>query len=138
MLRYMLDTNLCLRVLRDRPQELRVRFNQEAELLCISTIVLTELLYGAEKSSRSVENRREVERLAARLQVLQFDEAAASHSAEIRAGLERRGFPIGGYDVLIAGHARSRGLVVVTGNLREFNRVDGLRSEDWLAGGTEV
>ena len=138
MLRYMLDTNLCLRVLRDRPQELRVRFNQEAELLCISTIVLTVLLYGAEKSSRSVENRREVERLAARLQVLQFDETAASHSAEIRAGLERRGFPIGGCDVLIAGRARSRGLVVVTGNLREFNRVDGLRSEDWLAGRTEV
>jgi tRNA(fMet)-specific endonuclease VapC len=132
MLRFMLDTNLCIRVLRDRPASLRVRFNREAEALCISTIVLTELLHGAEKSARSVENRREVERMAARMTVLSFDDAAAAHAAEIRARLERSGFPIGGYDLLIAGHARSRGLVLVTGNLREFNRVEGLRAEDWL------
>ena len=131
MLRFMLDTNLCIRILRDRPAELRVRFNQEAEALCISTTVLTELLHGAEKSARPVENRREVERMAARLKVLPFDEAAAGHSANIRARLERQGLPIGGYDLLIAGHARSLGLVLVTGNLREFNRVEGLRAEDW-------
>jgi tRNA(fMet)-specific endonuclease VapC len=65
--------------------------------------------------------------------VLAFDDAAAAHSAEIRANLERRGMPIGGYDLLIAGHGRSRGLVVVTGNLKEFSRVEGLRVEDWLA-----
>jgi tRNA(fMet)-specific endonuclease VapC len=133
MLRHMLDTNVCILVLRDRPQGLRPRFNAEAETLCISSIVLTELLYGAAKSARPVENRREVERLAARLAVLVFDEDAAAHAAEIRADLERKGTPIGGYDVLIAGHARSRGLVVITGNLGEFKRVDGLRSEDWLA-----
>jgi len=132
MLRYMLDTNLCIRVLRDRPPALRVRFNREAEALCISTIVLTELLHGAEKSARPIENRREVERMAARLKVLPFDEVAAGHSADIRVRLERQGLPIGGYDLLIAGHARSRGLIVVTGNLREFNRVEGLRAEDWL------
>jgi tRNA(fMet)-specific endonuclease VapC len=134
MLRYMLDTNLCIRVLRDRPAGLRDRFNREADALCISTIVLTELLYGAEKSARPVENRREVERLAARLEVLTFDDDAAAHAANIRASLERQGLPIGGYDLLIAGHARSRGLVVVTGNPREFLRVEGLRSEDWLSG----
>lgn len=133
MLRYMLDTNLCVRVLRDRPQGLRERFNAEAEALCISTIVLTELLHGAEKSARPVENRREVERLAERLEVAVFDDNAAAHAANIRATLERQGLPIDGYDVLIAGHARSRGLVVVTGNLREFTRVEGLRAEDWLA-----
>lgn len=133
MLRYMLDTNLCIRVLRDRPQALRLRFNAEAEGLAISTIVLTELLYGAEKSARPVENRQEVLRFAARLEVLPFDDQAAAHAAEIRASLERRGQMIGGYDVLIAGHARSRGLVVITGNLGEFRRVEGLRSEDWLA-----
>jgi tRNA(fMet)-specific endonuclease VapC len=132
MLRYMLDTNLCIRVLRDRPKGLRDRFNAEANALCISTIVLTELLHGAEKSQRPIDNRREVERLAGRLAVLSFDEDAASHAGEIRADLERRGVPIGGYDVLIAGHARSRGLVVITGNLGEFSRVSGLRSEDWL------
>lgn len=129
----MLDTNLCIRVLRDRPQGLRDRFNHEADALCLSTIVLAELLHGVEKSDRPTENRREVDRLTARLEVLPFDDDAAAHSAEIRARLERQGQPIGGYDVLIAGHARSRGLVVVTGNLREFRRIDGLRAEDWLS-----
>jgi tRNA(fMet)-specific endonuclease VapC len=133
MLRYMLDTNLCIRVLRDRPPTLRPRFNAEAEALSISTIVLTELLHGAAKSTKPVENRHEVEHFAARLEVLPFDDAAAAHSADIRAVLERQGQTIGSYDLLIAGHARSRGLIVVTGNLGEFNRVDGLRSEDWLA-----
>ena len=134
MLRYMLDTNLCIRVLRDRPIQVRERFNQEADGLCISTIVLTELLHGAVKSARPEHHRREVERFAGRLEVLGFDAAAADHAADVRADLERRGQPVGGYDLLIAGHARSRGLIVVTGNLSEFGRVDGLRCEDWLAG----
>ena len=131
MLRYMLDTNLYIRVLRDRPAGLRHRFNADSNDLCISTIVLTELLVAVEKSVRPEHNRHEVENFAARLEVLAFDAAAAAHAAEIRAWLEQRGQVTGGYDVLIAGHARSRGLVVVTGNLSEFNRVQGLRSEDW-------
>ena len=138
MLRYMLDTNLCIRVLRDRPASLRARFNAEADGLCISTIILTELLHGAGKSAKPDENRREVERFAARLAVLDFDADAAGHAAEIRTTLERRGQVIGGYDLLIAGHARSRGLVVVTGNVGEFSRVDGLRCEDWLAVATRA
>jgi tRNA(fMet)-specific endonuclease VapC len=133
MLRYLLDTNLCIRVLRDRPTRLRDRFNMEADSLCISTVVLMELLHGAEKSARPVHNRREVEHFAARLEVLPYDAGAASHTADIRASLERRGQTIGGYDLLIAGHARSRGLIVVTGNLGEFNRAEALRCEDWLA-----
>ena len=131
MLRYLLDTNLCIRVLRDRPPTLRDRFNAEADSLCISTIVLTELLHGAAKSARPEHNRREVERFAARLEILPFDADAANHAADIRAELERMGQMIGGYDLLIAGHARSRGLIVVTGNLGECNRVFGLRCEDW-------
>jgi tRNA(fMet)-specific endonuclease VapC len=133
-LRYLLDTNFCIRVLRDRPPQIRERFNAEAAALCISTIVLTELLHGAAKSARPVANRDAVEAFAARLEVLDYDVAAADHAADIRATLERQGQAIGGYDVLIAGHARSRGLIVVTGNLGEFMRVDGLRCEDWLAG----
>lgn len=133
MLRYMLDTNLCIRVLRDRPQGLQERFNAEADALCISTVALSELLHGAGKSARPVENRREVERFAARLEVLPFDADAAAHAAEIRVALERRGQTIGAYDLLIAGHARSRGLVVVTANPAEFSRVEGLRCQDWLA-----
>ncbi len=133
MLRYMLDTNLCIRVLRDRPQSVRARFNAEADGLCLSTIVLTELLHGAAESDRPEINRNKVEQFAARLDVLPFGPEAAAHAADIRADLERKGRPIGGYDVLIAGHARSRGLIVITGNLGEFSRVDGLRCEDWLA-----
>ena len=133
MLRYLLDTGLCIRVLRDRPVGLRPRFNQEAQALCISNVVLFELLYGAERSARPAQVRHEVERFAGRLSVLAFDSDAAAHTAQIRGDLERRGVAIGAYDVMIAGHARSRGLVVVTGNLGEFRRVEGLRCEDWLA-----
>jgi len=133
MLRNMLDTDLCIRLLRDRPQGLRPRFNAEADTLCISTITLAELLHGAAKSVRPVETRQGVEGLAARLAVLPFDEDAAAHAGEIHADLERRGKVIGPYDILIAGHARSRGLVVITGNLGEFQRVEGLRAEDWMA-----
>jgi tRNA(fMet)-specific endonuclease VapC len=133
MLRYMLDTNFCIRVLRDRPAGLRDRFNQEVDAMSISTLVLTELLVAAEKSNRPAENRREIAGMTARLDVLGFDADGAAHAAEIRASLERAGRSIGAYDVLIAGHARSRGLVVVTSNMREFSRVEGLRAEDWLA-----
>ncbi len=133
MLRHMLDTNLCIRLLRDRPQGLRARFNAEAETLCISAITLAELLHGAEKSARPSENRRAVDSFAGRLATLPFDEAAAAHAGNITADLGRKGALIGPYDLLIAGHARSRGLIVITGNLREFQRVDGLRAEDWLA-----
>ncbi len=133
MLRYLLDTNLCIRVLRDRPANLRPRFNAEATSLALSDIVLYELLVGAERSAKPAENRAAVERFAARLTVLPFDSAAAAHAANIRATLEQKGASIGAYDLLIAGHARSQGLIVITGNLREFTRVEGLRSEDWLA-----
>jgi tRNA(fMet)-specific endonuclease VapC len=131
MLKYLLDTNLCIRVLRDRPPGLRERFNAEASSLSISSVVLYELLHGAAKSARPVENRHEVESFAARLEVLDFDAEAAAHAGEIRAELERQGKSIGSCDVLIAGHGRSRGLIVVTENLGEFQRVDGLRCEDW-------
>ncbi len=129
----MLDTDLCVRVLRDRPEGLRSRFNAEADGLCMSSITFAELVYGAEQSAKPMENRTEVDRLAARVGVLAFDDRAAAHSADIRANLERRGVPIGAYDLLIAGHGRSEGLIIVTGNLRDFNRVDGLRAEDWLS-----
>ncbi|MBC8129590.1 MAG: type II toxin-antitoxin system VapC family toxin [Rhizobiaceae bacterium] len=127
----MLDSSFCIRLIRKRPEDLRQRFNEEAAMLCLSTVVLHELLFGAEKSARPAENRTEVERITSRIVVLPFDENAAAHSAEIRAALHRIGMTIGAMDTLIAGHARSLGLIVVTGNLREFKRVDGLRSEDW-------
>ena len=133
----MLDTNLCVRVLRDRPAALRDKFNAEASSLSISSVVLYELLYGAAKSARPTENRQQVEAFSERLQVLDLDADAALHAGEIRAELERTGNTIGAYDLLIAGHARSRGLIVVTNNTCEFERVDGLRIEDWEAAGQQ-
>ena len=111
----MLDTNLCIPVLRDRPKGLRPRFNAEADAPCISTVVPAELLHGAGGSAKPVENRREVDRFAAPLGVLPFDADAAAHSAGIGTALERSGRGVGAYDPSIAGHARSRGSVVVTG-----------------------
>src|SRR5260370_8253176 len=101
MLRHMLDTNLCIRVLRDRPAGLRPRFNAEAETLCISTITLAELLHGAAKSARPPETRRAVESMAERLSVLDFDSPAADHAGHIHPELERRGALIGPYDTLL-------------------------------------
>ena len=131
MLRYLLDTNFCIHVLRNRPADLRARMNENADALCTSTIVKMELLQGAALSTRADQNRLEVEHFCARLEVLPFDENAAAHAADIRAMLQIEGNKIGAYDALIAGHARSQGLIVVTHNLREFTRVDGLRCEDW-------
>ena len=132
MARYLLDSNLCIRVLRYRPPSLLARFNEAADALSISTIVANELLYGAARSARPAQNRREVEDFCGRLEVLAFDYEAADHAADIRAALASKGLAIGGFDALIAGHARSRGLIVVTGNTGEFSRVAGLRCEDWV------
>ncbi|MDO4997897.1 MAG: tRNA(fMet)-specific endonuclease VapC [Neisseria sp.] len=130
-LRYMLDTNICIYTIKNKPQAVREYFQQHAQHLCISSIVLSELLYGAEKSDNPSKTLAVVESFAARLEVLNFDENAASHSAQIRAELAKQGTPIGHYDVLIAGHARSLGLVLVSNNTKEFERVDGLRLENW-------
>lgn len=133
MLECMLDTNLCVRALRDQPEHIRRRLKIEADYLCISTIVLHELYVGAELSARPEYQVQLAEEFAARIMVLEFDAAAARHAANIRADLKRRGAMIGSNDLLIAGHARSLGLKLITGNLGEFSRVDGLRCEDWSA-----
>jgi tRNA(fMet)-specific endonuclease VapC len=127
----MLDTDICIYVIKNRPVELRNIFNEHVEQLCISCVTFAELLFGAEKSSRLDRNLETVEGFAARLSVLPFEDTAAAHYGEIRAALERAGTPIGPYDLMIAGHARSEGLILVTNNEREFSRVDGLRVENW-------
>jgi tRNA(fMet)-specific endonuclease VapC len=91
-----------------------------------------ELIHGAEKSAFPHKNLAVVEGLAARLQVLDYDSKAAEHTGQLRAELQQQGKTIGAYDFMIAGHARSVGLILVTNNLREFERVPGLRVEDWL------
>lgn len=131
MLRFMLDTNICIYVIKNRPPVLREKFNEHAQDLCISSVTLAELLYGAEKSANRKNNLDVVENFAARLAVLPFDEKAAAHYGQIRAELEHKGTPIGPYDLMIAGHARCEGLVLVTNNVREFERVAGIRIENW-------
>jgi tRNA(fMet)-specific endonuclease VapC len=98
----------------------------------MSSVSLMELIYGAEKSADPERNLRDVEGLAARLEVLAFDPGAALHTGRIRAALARAGTPIGHYDQMIAGHARSLGLTLVSNNLREFERVPGLLTENWV------
>ncbi|WP_241390736.1 MULTISPECIES: type II toxin-antitoxin system tRNA(fMet)-specific endonuclease VapC [Serratia] len=131
MLKYLLDTNTCIFTIKNKPVHVRERFNLNTSRLCISSVTLMELIYGAEKSQAPERNLAVLEGFIARLDVLNYDAAAAAHSGQIRAELSRQGLPIGPFDLMIAGHARSQGLIVVTNNTREFARVDGLRIEDW-------
>jgi tRNA(fMet)-specific endonuclease VapC len=132
MLRYMLDTNLCIATIRDKPGVVRAAFNRHHRQMCISSVTVMELLYGVELSAQQQRNLSDVEGFIARLEVLDYDTVAAAHTAQIRAELRKAGTQIGPYDQMIAGHARSRGLVVVTNNMKEFQRVAGLRVEDWM------
>ena len=132
MLRYMLDTNICIHVIKNRPEGLRERFNRLADQLCISAVSLAEIIYGAEKSARQIENIKVVEQFAARLDVLPFGERAATHYGQIRADLERAGHPIGLHDMMIGGHARSEGLTLVSNNIPEFQHIEGLRIDNWV------
>ncbi len=131
MLKYMLDTNICIYTVKNRPQQVREAFNRHHGQLCISSISLMELIYGAERSAMPERNLSVIEGFSARLEVLNYDQGAATHTGQLRAELARSGTPIGPYDQLIAGHARSHGLILVTNNRREFDRVPGLRVEDW-------
>lgn len=132
MLRYMLDTNICIYVIKDRPSGLRERFDELVNELSISVITLGELLYGAENSARRAENLQTIEQFARRLHVLPFATQAAAHYGQIRAALRRAGRPSGVHDMLIGAHARSEGLVLVTNNIREFARMPGLQIENWV------
>jgi len=133
MLRYMLDTNICIHVMRYANSPLAGKFIANSGRLAISTVTLHELLHGVERSNRPDYQRELTEDLVSRLELLDFDDMAATYSGEIHATLAKSGQIIGAYDMLIAGHARSLSLTVVTGNMREFTRVEGLRCEDWLA-----
>ncbi|MHA3736102.1 type II toxin-antitoxin system tRNA(fMet)-specific endonuclease VapC [Pseudomonas sp. Eth.TT006] len=132
MIKYMLDTNICIFTIKNKPQIVRGAFNRHSGQLCISAITLMELIYGAEKSASPEKNLAVVEGFVARLEVLPFDNDAAAQTGMIRSELAKAGTPIGPYDQMIAGHARSLGLIVVTNNVREFERVSGLRIEDWV------
>ena len=132
MLRYLLDTNIVIYVLKRRPAEVLSTFNANASRMAMSAITLAELLHGAEKSSRVSENLAAIEDFCSRLQILSYGTKAAQHYGAIRAALEKLGQPIGVNDMHIAAHARSEGLVLVTNNMGEFARVPALEAENWV------
>ncbi len=132
MLRYLLDTNIVIYVLKRRPLEVLSTFNANASRMAISSTTLVEAISGAEKSQRVSENLSAIEDFCSRLEVLPYGAKAAQHYGAIRAALERLGQPIGVNDLHIAGHARSEGLVLVTNNVSEFVRVPALEVENWV------
>ena len=132
MIKYLLDTNIVIYVIKRRPIEVLQVFNTNASRMAISAITLAELVHGAEKSSQPAANLEVVEDFSSRLEVLTYTPKAAYHYGQIRAELERIGQPIGVNDLHIAAHARSEGLVMVTNNTREFERVPALQIENWV------
>ena len=132
MVNYLLDTNIVIYVIKRRPIEVMETFNQNASRMAISSITLAELIHGAEKSNKPAHNYAVIEDFTSRLEVLPYSAKAAQHYGSIRAALEKVGQPIGVNDIHIAAHARSEGLVLVTNNLREFERVPALLLENWV------
>ena len=132
MLKYMLDTNIVIYTIKNRPLKVKTSFQKNLGKMCISSITWGELVYGAERSSVPEKNYRDIEGLSARIETASFDEHAAEHFGQIKAELYNQGKPIGPYDMQIAGHARALGLILVTNNMKEFSRVPGLRLENWI------
>lgn len=133
MLKFMLDTNIVIYVIKRRPAELLDVFNRHAGRMCISAITLAELLHGVEKSALPAHNLRQVEDFSSRIDILGYGAEAAAHYGDIRADLERQGNVIGINDLHIAAHARSEALTLVSNNTREFERVEGLRLANWVS-----
>ena len=132
MPRYLLDTNVVIYAIKNRHQSLRRKFNRLQGQMAISSITWGELIYGVERSAQPERNLADIESLGARIEVLPFDQVSANHFGQIRAELYRVGKPIGPYDMMIAGHARAHGLILVSNNIKEFKRVPGLMLENWV------
>ena len=132
MLKYLLDTNIVIYVIKRRPIEVLGLFNEHAGRMAMSAITLSELYHGAEKSAKVSQNLEVIEEFSSLIEVLPYTAKASAHYGSIRSALEKAGQPIGVNDLHIAAHARSEGLVVVTNNVSEFARVPGLMVENWV------
>jgi len=131
-LRRLLDTNVCIHIIGRRPQSVLRRFEDYGiGEVGVSSVTVAELRYGAEKSSRPEQNLEALGRFLLPLEILAFGEGAAASYGRVRAALEKAGTPIGPLDTLIAAHAVSVGVTLVTNNTREFRRVPDLEVEDW-------
>lgn len=131
-MKYMLDTNICIYCIKERPPEVINNFlKHDPDDICISSITYAELMHGVEKSQAVEKNRLALTMFLSPIQILSFDACAAEEYGRIRAYLEHKGTPIGPMDMLIAAHAQSEKLTLVTNNTREFIRVPNLNLEDW-------
>ncbi len=129
---YMLDTNICIYAIKNKPPQVldKLKINIDNEL-CISTITLAELELGVYKSNNIEKNKTALVQLLAILQIKDFDISASIEYGKICANLQKKGTPIGTMDMLIAAHAKSENLILVTNNVREFERVSNLKIENW-------
>ena len=132
-MKYMLDTNICIYIIKHRPEEVIQKFMEhDPDDICISAITYAELVHGVEKSQAKEKNRVALMVLLSEIQIVPFDDLAAQIYGEIKADLQKKGTPIGLMDTLIAGHAKALNLTLVTNNTKEFARVEGLELEDWV------
>jgi tRNA(fMet)-specific endonuclease VapC len=129
---YLLDTNICIYIIKKRPAAVFEKFkNLTIGDVGISSITLAELQYGIEKSSDSEKNREALEKFLTPVEIIDYGYDATVEYGKIRAELENKGVPIGPLDMLIASHAKSLDVILVTNNVREFERIPGLRIENW-------
>ena len=131
-MRYMLDTNICIYAIKHKPEQVFQRLQEhDPSEICISSVTYAGLVHGVEKSRSVEKNRVALALLLANIEIMSFDSLAAESYGKVRADLEKAGTPIGPLDMMIAGHAKSLGYIVVTNNTKEFERVKGLKLENW-------
>ena len=131
-MRYMLDTNICIYTIKHKPEKVFQRLQEiNPEDICVSSVTYAELVHGVEKSAAVEKNRLALLMLLAKIEILNFDVDAADCYGKIKADLDKKGTPIDPLDMMIAGHAMSMGYAVVTNNVKEFSRVQGLILENW-------
>jgi tRNA(fMet)-specific endonuclease VapC len=132
MIKYMLDTNICIYIIKQKPEKVTERFRHTPiSDIGISSITLSELEYVVMRSTRPEQNKLALAQFIAPVEISPYDDVAAQHYGKIRAHLEREGRPIGSLDLLIAAHARSLDSVLITNNEAKFKRVPNLRIENW-------
>jgi tRNA(fMet)-specific endonuclease VapC len=132
-MRYLLDTNICIYIAKRRPPEVASRFYRlQPGEVGLSMVTYGELLFGAEKSQHPEQAAERLQRFVELIPVLKLPDESPRHYARIRADLERAGTPIGANDLWIAAHALASKLILVSNNLREFGRISGLQTENWV------
>ena len=132
-MRYMLDTNICIYAIKHKPEQVFMRLQEhDPSEICISSVTYAELVHGVEKSKAIEKNRVALALLLANIEIMNFDSLAAESYGIVRADLEKEVTPIGPLDMMIAGHAKSLGYTIVTNNTKEFERVKGLKLENWV------